>query len=86
MEGRKPKLDDLHFLDLIQEYDILLLTETWKADTSKISIEGSWDYSQIRLKDKNAIRHWVGIIILAKHNIRPGIKLAENSEGFTGLN
>ena len=41
-----------------------------------------WDYSQIRPKYKNAIRHSGGITILAKHIIRPGIKLVENTEGF----
>ena len=44
--------------------------------------EGFWDYSQVRPKHKNAIRHSGGIIILAKHNIQPGLRLVENSEGF----
>ena len=40
------------------------------------------DYSQIRPKHKNAIRHSGGITILAKHIIGPGIKLVENTKGF----
>ena len=35
--------------------------ETWKADHSKINIEGFWDYSQACSKHKNAIRHSEGI-------------------------
>ena len=44
--------------------------------------EGVWDYSQVRPKHKNAIRHPGGITILAKHNIWPGLRLVENSEIF----
>ena len=77
MEGLKPKLDDPNFIDFIQEY-VMSFTETWKADTSKINIEVY--YSQIRPKHKNAIRHSGGITILAKHIIRPGIKLVEKTQ------
>ena len=41
VEGRKTKLDNLSLLELIQKYDIIILTETWKSDTLKINIEGS---------------------------------------------
>ena len=44
VEGLKTRLDDPSFLELIQKYDIIILTETWKADTLKINIEGVWDY------------------------------------------
>ena len=81
VEGLKPKLGDSNFIGFIQKY-VMIFTETWKADTSKINIEGYWDYSQIRPKHKNSIRHSGGITILAKHIIRPGIKLVENTEGF----
>ena len=45
-----------------------------------------WDYSQVRPKHRNAFRHSGGITILAKQNIRPGLRLVENSEGFLWLN
>ena len=79
VKGLKPKLDDPNFIDFIQKYDVVILTETWKADTSKINIERYWDFSQIRPKDKNAIRYSGRITILAKHIVRPGIKLVENT-------
>ena len=64
----------------------MIFTETWKADTSKINIEGFWNYSQIRPQHKNAMRHSDGITILAKHIMRLDIKLVENSEGFLCFN
>ena len=82
VEGLKPKLEEPNFLETIQDYDISILTETWKNDPSKINIEGFWDYSQVRPKHKNTIRNSEGITILARYNIRPGLKLIENSEGF----
>ena len=60
----------------------MIFTETWKPDASKFNIERYCNYFQIRPKHKNSIRHSGGITILAKHLIRPGIKLVENTEGF----
>ena len=82
VEGLKTKLDDLSFLELIQKYDINILTETWKADTLKINIEGFWDYSQVCPKHKSAIKHSGGITFLAKSHIRFGLRLVEDTEGF----
>ena len=82
VEGLKPKLEDPNFLEFIKDYDISIFSKTWKADTSKLNIEGFWDYSQVRPKHKNAIRHSGGITIYAKHNIRPGLRLVENSQIF----
>ena len=82
VEGLKPKLEDPNFLEFVNNYDISILTETWKSEPTKINIEGFWDYSQVRPKHKNAIRHSGGITILARYNIRPGLKLIEDTEGF----
>ena len=65
----KPRLEDPNFLETVQDYDTSILTETWKNDPSKINIEGFWDYSQVRPKHKNAIRHSGRITILAKPDI-----------------
>ena len=40
VEGLKTKLHDPSFLELIQKYVIIISTETWKANTLKINIEG----------------------------------------------
>ena len=82
VEGLKSKLDNPSFLELIQKYDIIILTETWKANTLKINIEGFWDYSQVCSKHKNAIRHPGGIAVLAKNHIRFGLNLVEDTERF----
>ena len=80
VESLKAKLDDPSFLELIQKYDIIILTETWKVDTL-INIEGFWDYSRARPKHKDVIRHSGGIKVLAKNPIRVGLKLVEDTEG-----
>ena len=43
VEDLKSTLDDTSFLELIQKHEVIILTETWKADTLKINIEGFWD-------------------------------------------
>ena len=58
VEGRKTKLDNPSFVELIQKYDIIILRETWKSDTLKINIKDFWDFSQVRQKHKNAIAFW----------------------------
>ena len=62
VEGLKAKLDDQNVL----RYDIILLTETWKVGTSKLNIEGFWDYSQVRPQHKNSVRHSEGTTVLEK--------------------
>ena len=69
-------------MEFIKDYDISIFSEAWKADTSKLNIEGFWDYSQARPKHGNAIRPYGGITISAKHNIRPGRKQVEKSKRF----
>ena len=58
VEGLKSKLEDPSFIKLVKQFDILVLTETCKSDISKLDLEGCWDFSQVRQKHFNAIRHW----------------------------
>ena len=67
--GLKTKLHDPSFLELIQKYVIIISTETWKANTLKINIEGFWDYSKFRPKHKNAVRHSGSTTVLAKNGL-----------------
>ena len=39
-EGLKPKLEDPNFLEFIKDYHVSIFLETWKADTSKLNIDG----------------------------------------------
>ena len=61
VEGLKSKPEDPSFIKLVQQFDISVLTETWKRDTSKLDLGGFWDFSQVRQKHFNAIRHSGGI-------------------------
>ena len=45
VECLKLKLEDSHFLKFTGNCDISILTETWKADNSKINTEGFWVFS-----------------------------------------
>ena len=85
VEGLKSKLEDSSFIKLVQQFDISVLTETWKRDTSKLDLEGFRDFSQVRQKHFNAIRHSGGIAVLVKIIMRQGVRLAEDSEGFIRL-
>ena len=85
VEGLKSKLGDPSFIKLAQQFDISILTEIWKRDTSKLDLEGFWDFSQVRQKHFNAIRHSGGITVLVKNTIRQGVRLAEDPEGFIWL-
>lgn len=85
VEGLKSKLEDPSFIELIEKFDISILSETWKGTTTKLNLEGFWDFSQIRPKHANAIRHSGGITILVKNTVRPGVRIEENSEGFIWL-
>ena len=44
--------------------------------------ERGWDYSQIRLKHENAIRHAGGITVLANNHVRFGLNPMEDTYGF----
>ena len=85
VEGLKSKLEDTSFIKLVQQFDILVLPETWKRDTSKLDLEGFRDFSQVRQKHFNAIRYSGGIAVLVKNTMRPGVRLAEDSERFIWL-
>ena len=80
VEELNPELGDHNFTDFIQKHPVMIFTETSKEDTSKINIEGYWNYCQIRPKQKNAISNTSKITILAKHIITSGIKFIENTK------
>ena len=82
VEGLNSMVDDPSFMELISDHDICLLTETWKGDESKINIPGFWDFSQIRPKHRKAFMHSGGVSILVRDHLRPGINVAQISEGF----
>ena len=78
-------IDDPSFFDLANNHDICLLTETWKKDDSKLELPGFWDCSQVRPKHRKAFRHSGGIMVMVKNHVKPGVKVALNTEGFIWL-
>ena len=52
VEGLKSMLLDPAFLTLIDSHDICLLSETMRTDDSKLNINGFWDHSLVRTKEK----------------------------------
>lgn len=82
VENLEPKLNDPHFLDLLNKHDLCILCETWKKDESKLNLPGFWDFSQIRPKVKKIGRYSGGITVLAKNDIRKGVKVSLSTEGL----
>ena len=82
VEGLSSQLDDPNFHELINRHDINILTETWRNTNSKLNLPNFWDYSQIRPKHVKAFRYSGGISILIKKELRPGIKIVKDIEGF----
>ena len=78
----KSELEDFSFIKLVQQFDISVPRETWKRGTSKLDLQGFWDFLQVRQKHFNAITHSGGITVLVKNTIRHGVRLAEDSEEF----
>ena len=85
VEGLDSILLDPNFLDMINKHDICILTETMRKDDSKLNLNGFWDFSLVRPKEKKAGRYSGGITILVKSPLRKGIKIAHSSEGFVWL-
>ena len=85
MEGLVSGLEDPNFVKLMNDHDICLLNETWRKDDSKIGLTGFWDFSLIRTKVTKKGRPSGGITVFCKNEIRKGIRIASQKEGFIWL-
>jgi len=85
VEGLKSELEDLSFLELINEHDICLLNETWRGEDSKICLPGFWDFSVIKPKRTKRGRPSGGLTIFCKENLRKGVKIDSFGEWFVWL-
>jgi len=72
------KLRDQFFQKEINRYDIILLVETHLGYDTQISIEGYKYFPICRSQSINS-RYYGGLGIFIKLNIRPGIKILENT-------
>ena len=82
IEGLASGLEEPDVINLLNEHDICIFSETWKTDDSKINLPGWWDFSIVRPKKKKPGRPSGGITTFCKSNLRPGIKIVQSSEGF----
>ena len=81
VQGLPKKLSDSDFLEIINEFDILIFTETWHAKTSKYDIENFDSFSCPRPKcNKKAKRESGGVIVYFKKSISKGLKLLNINE------
>ena len=85
VENLMPKLEEPSFIDLINAHDICLFYETWNKVDEKIGIPDYWDFSQVRPKYKKIGRYSGGITVMVKDDLRSGIKVVHNTEGFIWL-
>ena len=82
VDGLDSMLLDPEFMDLAQDHDICILTETMRKDDTKLNIENFWDFSLVRPKTSKIGRYSGGITLLIKTPLRPGIKIVHRSEGI----
>ena len=87
IQGLVTKLNDDDFISLINNYDLILLTETWTSKISNIDINGYESINCPRLKcNKRAKRDSGGIAIYYKTKYQNCIELVNiNSKGIVWL-
>jgi len=85
VEGLDSELEDVSFLELLNNHDICLLNETWRTDNSKIDLPGFWDFSVVKSKRTKRGRPSGKLTIFCKESIRKGVKIESFSEGVVWL-
>jgi exonuclease III len=73
------KLEDQTFMNELTQHDLIGLIETHMSADDKVDINGYYSVSVTRTKLRKARRHSGGITVLIKENVRPGIKIIEQS-------
>ena len=62
---------------MIRSYDFIMLVETWLLTKSKSNIEGFYSFAKSSKKNKKAGHHSAGISVLAKQNLKRGVKIID---------
>ena len=74
------KINDTQFLDIVSDFSILCLVETWSSGDTHLNIPGyAFLCSTTRMKHKNARRHSGGIAVYVKNTISKGISKLRNT-------
>jgi hypothetical protein len=81
VNGLKAKLQDSMFVNMLNSYDICVLTETWL--TTNVLIDGFYTYCLNAKKiSKKSGRHSGGIVILINQKIRKQVKIVEKDTKY----
>lgn len=71
IQGLRDKADDSDFINILNDYDIFILSETWMDKSA--NIDGYIQFSKYRKKSKNN-RIYGGITILVKNMYKKGVQ------------
>ena len=82
INGLRHKIDDIDFIDVVQNYDILALGETWLTPEDNPQVEGYYCYSSCRNKQSVSKFYSGGIAFLIKEEIRHAVKVIDYSSDF----
>ena len=74
------KMDDSCLLDLIKEHDIFALAETHIGDLDTVTVDGYGCVKICRPLNKSINRHFGGIAVFYRNELRPGIKFLEHKK------
>ena len=78
-KSRINKLDEEEIMNIILGTDIVMLVETHCNNNDHFSLPGYSVHNQIRPKSPGARKHFGGISVLIKDNIRPGVTFLPSS-------
>ena len=76
------KVDDIDFLNVIKQYDIIALNETWLSPDENIEVDGYYAYSSSRNKSTSAFSYSGGIAFLIKNSFKKCIKIIDYRSDF----
>jgi hypothetical protein len=70
------KLNDSEFINKIVTNDIIILTESWTDENSKLDIVNFTCYNYFRkFRHKKAKRNCGGIVVYIRNSIKSGVKI-----------
>lgn len=72
------KIEDSDFLKIVKQHDLIALAETHIGEEDKIEIEGFSCMKICRPVNKQINRHFGGLAILYRSELKPGLKFIEH--------
>ena len=86
VEGLRSMLGNKAFIELIQQWDVVGLVETWIEEKHKVNIIGYDVYGEMGKRRSNRGRSSGGIMVLVKEKLRNKVKQIQlKTEGMVWL-